>query len=284
LPENIVVTRFAYLVFPKLPSRFSHGVVDPYLENRLLAKGTYEPLDSNETDARRASRVVGLADFGPGAADRDKLHVSAAVTIEPGATYLLQFDFHSQTPVPGVIVVSGPGLDRVYELPDYGGDASFGQGGKHSPVFPLENSTGKTENVDLDFYPKDGAPAMAGLLPYASVSLIQYPRSALAVQVQSWMPYRARVQAAEACWLETPRSYQSGYVATVGGTPAQVSKSPDDLVAVAVPKGASEVELAYRAPAGLALLWGMSFVSIVGSVAVILAGAVRLWLARRSAA
>lgn len=36
LPENTMVTRFAYLVFPKLPGYFTHGTTDPVPENRLF--------------------------------------------------------------------------------------------------------------------------------------------------------------------------------------------------------------------------------------------------------
>jgi uncharacterized membrane protein YfhO len=64
-------------------------------------------------------------------------------------------------------------------------------------------------------------------------------------------------------WLETPRVYQTGYIATVNRRPAEVRESPDSLVCVAVPKGDSTVELDYRPPAGMRAFFWISFLSIV---------------------
>jgi hypothetical protein len=101
----------------------------------------------------------------------------------------------------------------------------------------------------------------------AKVRLLGYDRDALPVRVDSWIPYRARVRSPEAAWLETPRVFQTGYEARVDGRPAEVRESPDALVAVAVPKGESSVELAYAAPAGLRLLFWLSLAGIIVSAA-----------------
>jgi uncharacterized membrane protein YfhO len=93
--------------------------------------------------------------------------------------------------------------------------------------------------------------------------------------MDGWIPYRATVRSPADGWLETPRAFQSGYVATVNGQPAEVKESPEALVSVAVPRGDSAVQLEYRPPAGLRPLFWLSFLS---AVAVLLVGAAKFIL------
>jgi hypothetical protein len=102
-----------------------------------------------------------------------------------------------------------------------------------------------------------------------------YDRAVLPVRVDGWIPYKAAVRSPSNAWLETPRVFQTGYIATVNGQPAQVRESPDSLVSVAVPRGDSTVVLEYSPPAGLKALFWLSCLSIIAVGAV---GAVKFIL------
>ena len=53
---------------------------------------------------------------------------------------------------------------------------------------------------------------------------------------------------ASGAWLETPRLFLPGYVATVNGQPAAVEKSAGGLVMVGLQPGQNAVTLSYRGP------------------------------------
>jgi len=63
LSENVLVTRFAYLNSPNVPARFSHGVVAPELEYRLLSHDTYATIQEGKSAAARAGHTVESYDF-----------------------------------------------------------------------------------------------------------------------------------------------------------------------------------------------------------------------------
>jgi uncharacterized membrane protein YfhO len=102
---------------------------------------------------------------------------------------------------------------------------------------------------------------------FARMRFGEYDPAKMPVQVSAWMPYKAQVHADEACWLETPREFQVGYVASVDGLAAQVRKSQDGLVMVPVPRGTSEVEVRFVAPLGLRMLFLVSALSLSGLLA-----------------
>jgi hypothetical protein len=268
-PENIQLTRYSYSMFPHfpgLPGNFTHGVADPELETRLLARDTFARIGANTDAAFAAGHLEAAGEFrwNPDSkstfADLDQV-----IRIKPGQRYLLEFDFAQPDNTSGVLEIRGPHLFREYGLPEHGGPRAFGAGGEHAKVVPLSTTAGE-EGLLLRFYARTPVAAGQPEPPVAEVKLFSYAREALPVRVDSWIPFRARVRSPAAAWLETPRAFQTGYRAWVDGKPAEVRESPDALVAVAVPGGASEVDLVYEAPAGLKFLFWLSLVAIAGTV------------------
>jgi hypothetical protein len=262
-PENVQITRFSYLVFPKVPSTFTDGVADPGIENHLLARDSFAPISTNDAAALRAGHLVAEADFeGEDPAHLGSFGLGKPLKIEGGRFYLLDFDFlHPE--IPGVLEITGAHFFREYGLPEFGGTRAFGAGGEHSSTLSLWTTAG-TEDLAVQFIPVPALPAQEAAPQIGHARLIEYDRNALPVRVDSWIPYRARVDSPAAAWLETPRMFQVGYVAAVDGAPAAVEKSPDGFVCVAVPRGASTVALIYKAPGGLQVLFWISVLSGVG--------------------
>jgi hypothetical protein len=277
-PENVMLTRYSYSMFPHfpaLPAAFTHGVTDPELEERLLGKSTFSPIGANKDTALASARVVATSDFRW---DTNPAHSASAALeeaprIEPGRSYLMKFDFAQPDAIHGVLQIYGSHFFREYGLPEHGGPKSFGAGGEHSNVFPVWTTAGP-QALTVTFFPAAGGPAGQPEPPVGEVTLLSYESNSLPVRVESWLPYRAHVQAPAEAWLETPRAFQTGYHARVDGKPADVRETPDALVAVAVPAGASTVELAYVAPLGLRVLF---WVSLLSSLAAVVLGSAR-WI------
>jgi hypothetical protein len=277
-PENIQLTRYSYSMFPHypdLPTTFTHGVTDPEMENRLLAKDSLVPIatDLNAALARAHLEKASAFRWDTVPSHSASASLEQAPRIEPGHSYLLEFEFARPDDIHGVLQIAGDHFLREYGLPEHGGPKSFGAGGEHAKVLPLSTTAGP-EDLTVTFFPAEAAPAGAPEPAVGQVRFLSYDRADLPVRVESWMPYSARVQSPAAAWLETPRAFQTGYEARVDGKPAAIRESPDALVAVAIPKGASSVELAYVAPGGLRFLFWLSFLASVGTIAF---GAVR-WI------
>lgn len=267
-PENVRITRFAYLIFPQTPDNFNSGVVDPAMDNALLARRTFTPLVSDLSAALAAGRMVGEGHFVRAAKPDERwLRLTPSLQLAPGRHYLLRFDFQQPAKAHGVLELTGPTLFREYLLPDYGGTKSFGVGGKHTGAFSLWTTAGVREPVSVRFIPRNQTAPLGPLLPFAQVRLLAYDPASLPVRVIGWMPYQAQVHSPAAAWLETPRMHQRGYVATVNGHPAPVSRSPDGRACVAVPAGRSTVRLAYRPPAGLVAAFWISLAAMAGLAA-----------------
>ena len=266
LPENVQITRFAYLVFPKLPAYFTHGVTEPALEQRLFRTTDDTPLSDNFSAAARG-RELGV--FEPTAAlptDGGVFSYPHPLRLLPDHHYVVSLDFSASAPPQGIFQIKGATTLREYALPEYGEATSFGYGGAHTQILALPNHTGQPQDVDLRFFPQLTPGTTAFPLSFARLRWIEYDPATLPVRVESWIPYRARVTASEAAWLETPRMFQTPYVASVDGRPTPVRKSPQGLVSIAVPAGESVVELRYVAPLGLQALYWVSLLAGVGVV------------------
>ena len=276
--ENVMPTQFAYLVFPKLPSYFTHGVTNPELENRLLSASDRTLLVENTTilkgyEGKKARRVGSLSIGRISLPDGTPYVSNAPLVLEPGKHYLLQFDYPNPDLAAGILMLKGPTLFREYALPTYGAGRSFGIGGLHSTILPLETSERSPEPVSFQFVPDDrtlSEPVIARL------SVYDYDPETLPVHVESWIPYRARVRAPSAAWLETPRLYQVGYRARLNGKPAEVTRSPEGLAMVAVPPGKSEVVISLSPPLLLQLTFWLSFLSGISLAGIALAWALRI--------
>ena len=91
--------------------------------------------------------------------------------------------------------------------------------------------------------------------------------------MHSLLPYQAEVRTGIRCWLETPRMWLGGYHATVNGAPAEVRRSPNNLVMIALPPGHAEVNLRYSPRWWLtAAFW----LCLAGWVTVLTSGAARV--------
>jgi len=271
LPENVMLTRFAYLMFPQVPSHFSHGVMDAELLHRLFAPDLQTVVEDNQQAALERSRPLDSVRLLGSDADPARYEADRPVVLRSGHRYLARWTFQLPANHTGVIQIRGETLRREYALPDYGEPRSFGRGGQHGDTVSLFTSQPQPETVH--FAIAASSPTHAPGQPVgAMVELREFEPETLPVQVTSWTPYRSLVRAAPAGWLETPRMFQRGYVATVNGTAAEIRKSPDGLVAIALPTGESRVELRWHPPTGLLVLYVFSVFSLVGWIA---------WAARR---
>jgi hypothetical protein len=278
-PENIQLSRYSYGFFPHypaFPTTYTHGVTDPELENHLLSADMSSSISRNYDAALASGSPIDASSFSwlP-AGHPDHAELGQKIRIEPDNSYLLSFTFDHPDELHGVLQISGKHFFREYGLPENGGPRAFGAGGQHISVLPLRTTSG-AEDLNIRFFPADPLGGEQAAPPsLGAVQLLTYDRAHLPVRVDGWIPYRAEVRSPEDAWLETPRVFQTGYVATVNHQPAVVKESPEFLVCVAVPKGESTVELAYMPPAGMRASFWISFLSIV---AITLLGALRFIL------
>lgn len=273
-PENNVLTRYAYLGFPQRPAYFSHGHVDPLLEQRLLTRDDHRLLLSNP-EAIATTPAGKLLQSGtlmgevlPGAV----WPLRPTLRIEPNRHYLLELRFPSFSGQ-GVFVISGTGLDRVYALPEHGDPLAFGAGPRASPYLSLYTSGATPGDVNFRFLDTASVP-QKDYTRFAQYRWFEWRPEDLPVHVREWIPYRATVRAPAAAWLETPRLYQIGFRAAVDGKPVEIAKSPEGLVMIPVPAGQADVQLTYHPPRLLLFSYWFSLVALVA----VAAGALRLWL------
>jgi hypothetical protein len=267
LLENVPLMRYAYVNFPAPPQYYTHGVTEAHLESRLLRRGKLDLLagdiESIERGAVNGARVVAEGSLQANPAEIPIYHYYPKVTLLPGRHYGAVFDFKYPAATL-VLVVHGQLMFRIYALPEYGGPKSFGAAPGHPRLLPLWTDGNEPEDVQFEFRTQ-GAWAAKDLSAPGSFRLIEYDPAQLPVQVTSFIPYRARVNAPEEAWLETPRMYQPGYQAVVNGRRVDVAKSPSALVMVPVPAGTSAVKVQYYPPLGL---WGAFWVSFAVAIAV----------------
>lgn len=274
LPENVQITRFAYLVFPRLPAYFTHGVAEPALEQRLFRASDGTPLADNFSTAAQG-KLIGTYSFAPEPETANAVLVlSSSLRLLPGRHYLIAVDFREEPS--GLLQIKSPTSLSQYALPEYGEPASFGYGAQHSRLLALSNHTSTPQDVELRyFFNQNAASNTATASPFEAVRWIEYDPATLPARVVNWIPYQASVEANEPAWLETPRMYQTGYVARVDGQNAKIKKSKEGLVSIAVPKGRSRVELRYDPPRGLQFLYWLSLGSLIGMVGATTTG--RFW-------
>lgn len=267
-PENLQLTRYSYGMFPRLPSSFTHGVADPRLENHLLSKDSFSRIAANGDAALATGKTVDSEGFVKRRhGDSDFIELEHPMSVEPGHSYLIELSFRHPEYAIGVLQVSGHGLFREYGLPEHGGPRAFGVGGLHADSFPIWTSAAEAQEFNIRFFPSGDITMEHGLHFSEEARLVSFDPEALPVRVDSWIPYSARVTSPAPAWLETPRMFQPGYLASVDRQPAPIRKSEDGFVCIAVPAGDSRVTLTYVPPAGLKALFWISALAILGSVA-----------------
>lgn len=260
-PENVILTRYEYSSFSYTPAYFSHGFMDSWLENRLLDFSTLEPLVSDSDAAapgpggasvRAAARMVQSGSWtGHSITGSAYYLLDPPLTLEAGSRYALRLEF-LQPDVAGTIQFKANGLFREYSLPDSGeGSArrgaslAFGSGATNSHVIPLSAMGSGPFSPQVLYIARSYA---SETLPFARFWLYKYEPKDLPIAVESWIPYRARVQSAQPAFLETSRMWLKGWRATVNGHWAETSRSPQNLVMFPVGAGTSHVTLVYHAP------------------------------------
>ena len=263
LPENIVLTRYAYEMFSRRPDYVTHGMMNPLMKNQLLHPDTLAQLDSNSAAALRASPLREfLLRRRPGVSGDCEL--APAILLRPGRQYILEFVFGRQN-LEGELHLSGERLDRTYRLPADGGVNSFGSAPGHAKFISVWTGGENVETVRWHYRPRGGEnpPVLA------RVRMIEIDAARLPVRIDSLLPYRSTVRTPQPAWLETPRMFLPGYSASVNGQPAEVRDSPQGLVMVRVPAGEIRVELRYDGPV---LVRGAFCLSSAAWMALLLAG------------
>lgn len=253
--ENLVITSLYITLYGEAgAARFaSFGVMEPELKHRF-----YDP----ETGRLQRSSVDAIAPgFGPGrtapperhltgrfsgtrGANPDILVMDPKITLLPGKRYLLAFGFKDQT-YAGSLLLQGTDFFRNYPLPLAGEPYAFGSAPLASRVIPLETTGNQPIEVTVSFVPNGDA---APYFDFADFELIEYAKEDLPVRVESWIPYRAEVDAPEATLLALPRLYIPGYRALVDGRPVPITKADDGCVTLELGPGRHRIELTYEPP------------------------------------
>jgi hypothetical protein len=251
---NLFLTRYSFNIFLPVPAYFSHGYIDPYLENRILGADGRTVLASNLASARPPDSWPSI----PLTADYSTTYhyapLAPAITLAPGVRYAARIKF--RFPVqPGALVAQGARTLRQYAMPDSGYGMirnvpthAYGALPTSSDFFPLWNEGPLRDASGLAYAYNDPAPAEVAK-DFGRLYLKPYAVEDLPIKITAWLPYQATTRvSAEGAWLETPRMYFPGYAARVNGQPAALLRSPDGLVAVALVAGENEVRLSYPGP------------------------------------
>lgn len=251
LPENRLLMAHSYGLFSALPPHFSHGVMDPAAEFRLLPSSGH-PIDDRESKLKNSLPLHGSVDVNPGI-----LKLDPVFHVQPGKRYELRFEFRD-LPYVGVLHLSGRSFFREYVLPASGESAAFGTGPKHSHALILSTSRTDGDDIEVRFIPTtSGAKpidfAQFGRYRFAEIDSRQTP-----IHLSSLVPLRATVSSNEPADLETPRMYQPGYLAKIDGLATPARRSADGLVAVSVPSGTHEFELSFAGPRSLRLSYWLT--------------------------
>lgn len=272
-PENRLLTSYAYIIFPRHPSTFSHGVRHPLFEQRVIrpedGRVLLEPAEVVHRSAEISNRLdQGRWEAAISAGDRLQAFPETLV-LQPGELSVLRVEFESRA-LEGVLEIEGDaGFFRQYILPVSGSARAFGSGPESSPFLVLWTTRNQPVEVRFRFIHTQPAtaatPAVLARWTRAVVREDQLP-----IILSSWLPFTAAVQAPTSGWLETSRMFVRGYRATVNGASVEVVASKDGLAAVPVPAGPSRVVMTYHPPWVLRL----SFLISASALGVVLGWAV----------
>lgn len=218
-PQNLRLTRYSYDLFARTPGYFTHGWSDPEFESRLL-------------DAEFGLQADMLPE-SPSLPEAIPVHPQIVRDLPGPARYLLAFDMKDATAV-GEISVHAPGINRSYTLPSGGEPLSFGSGPFNARTTPLRL-----------LQPGPNPVTILSSVPGVAVRIVPLDESTLPVKLLDLTPYTAAVRSRGPGYLETPKVYLPGYLATVNGHPVPVRRSANNLVTVAVPDGESDVIVTY---------------------------------------
>ena len=262
-PENVVLSRYSYEYYGRLPKVFTNGTVSPWMQNRLLNRETLTPIDLNllsidstqpPADAntpRRQNRTRHRyisTEYGG--------YYSPPLKLEPNQSYFVRFIFNNQS-AQGTLQLLGQNIYREYNLPMAGEEHAFGMGALQRNGFSLWTTAKKSDEVEMKFYKTPGTVSPENL---GDAYLHSVDPDRLPLRLLSLNPYKISVQASKDTWLESPKIFVPGYSAEINGQRIPVERSPDGLVMIPVPAGQHQVDLNYTASPLLRLgFWGMFF-------------------------
>jgi len=252
-PENIMLTRVSYLFFGSYPGYFSHSMMEPFLETRLLDSSTLAVLADGST-TMSGGHPPGTYEVelrqGPGG------EIEPEIPINPAETLVFRFDFRGRD-LAGVLQLSGRTLSREYRLPWSGEGKSFGSGLKNGRVLAVQNTNDIRDSVRMDFVPDPGEGAASGTSrTFATLEVEPFTGVKHVIELRSLLPFRATVVARGPAILETPRVDVPGYRARVNGRQVEILRTSDGLVGVPVAAGTSDVTVDYPGSAVLRLAYG----------------------------
>jgi hypothetical protein len=281
--ENFIPTRFSLGMLSYQNKFFSHGYMDYELEQRVMDEdlaaytvsdvGTLAPGDDFGPKAAHRELSGQMAGSSP-AGERVWVYLTPKFTLLPRRHYLLAMDF-TDADTRGVLILSGDGFYRSYNLPASGGVYAFGSTPTSSWVLPLSSSLDSSVEISLSFTNEVTDIDMAHYKNFARYELIEYDPGKLPVRLKSLLPYVAEVRSPSKGWLESFRYFTPGWTATVNGQPAAIRRTQDGLVAVRIAAGESEVRLAYRPPTALLLSYWLTWLTWCALAAFLLAKLVR---------
>jgi hypothetical protein len=275
--ESAVLSRYAY-DHRRIPDYFSNGNTDARLESRLFDETWHRLLVGPDATARQmetAGSDQQLIAAVPDPLAPTWLALSPHLTLAPGEHLLLRFEFRAR-PYAGYLFVRSENMYREYYLPDSGWPRAFGTGPEESKVISLWNSGPTIEHVTLTFNRSEVPTKATDLSDFGQLTVSHFRPELAAIRTLSLIPYRVALTASENGWLETPRVFLPGYVATMDGRPIPVTASPQSLVSVPVTKGIHVVEVRFR---GTFSLWTAWWVSALAWAGLLVAG-LRRGLAR----
>lgn len=274
-PENLHIQNLWIAVSMRgMAARFaSGGVMDPRLEHRFLDRSTkalstslvdaiapgYGPGgERGQNRAPLAGRFTGTPEANPGI-----LSLEPTLRLEAGRRYLLMFGFRDR-PYRGTLILEGEGFRRVYVLPSSGEPFAFGSAPQASRAIPLETSLAHGVELRVRFVPAEDP---SSYVDFSDFQLIEYRAEDLPVQVESWIPYRAKVKVTTPIYLVTPRLFIPGYRVLVDGRPVAIETADDGCIAIPLEPGNREVEIRYRPPIMVeAAYWGCALAWLAGGV------------------
>jgi hypothetical protein len=263
-PENANLTVSAY-AFLGYPSWFSHGPMDPEHGLRLLSPLDMSVIRSNwDAGGRQPPAAAGRLHVAR--TENNTRHLEPRLTLEPGKHYRLRFHFLAPR-IDAMLHLEGETLSREQLLPGSVGPKGFGMDPGNNPALVLFTTSSRPEHVELTL--DNLAATNWEWTDFADFTLEEIDHTTLPLQLVQLVPFLVcRFDSPQECWLETPRMYINGYTALVDGKPAEVVRSLESQVAVAVPAGKHTLELRYPGSRLLHNLFFLGLWSWVGVLAV----------------
>ena len=266
LPQNALLTRYSYSAFSRFPYTYSHGFMDPLLQQRLLSRDETRVLVDNGS----ALAALPATQHGVFTAVNDNdstfYNLSPRLRLDPGQRYGLTLDW-LVPPERGYLQLIGKRIFREYTLPSSGiyniyESRAFGNGPIASGTISLwTDATDGTEVYGIYIAPDR---PIIPEFPLARFSLHEFNAEQLPIRVKNFMPYQADVFVPEPAWLETPKVWTGGYHATVNGLAAEVGRSDQDLVKVKLSPGPNTIKLTYSPPAIVVIAYTVALCSMLG--------------------